>query len=199
MQVKWLVPVLASAALFSACGDSSAATSTTAVNLSSTAFQTLPTTPSTIAVETTTPGVGSVSTVEQSYTVVAGDYLVGIATRFGLTAEAIALANSWADGIAHSLFPGDVIIIPSGGIVPAPTTTAVPGAATTVAPENTTTTVTPNANGCTPGTHEIVAGDLPGTVAAKYDVTVAQLDEANVNTKGYTNFIVGVKIVIPCP
>ena len=77
--------------------------------------------------------------------------------------------------------------------------TAVPGAATTVAPENTTTTVTPNANGCTPGTHEIVAGDLPGTVAAKYDVTVAQLDEANVNTKGYTNFIVGVKIVIPCP
>ena len=190
MQVKWLVPVLASAALFSACGDSSAATSTTAVNLSSTAFQTLPTTPSTIAVETTTPGVGSVSTVEQSYTVVAGDYLVGIATRFGLTAEAIALANSWADGIAHALFPGDVIIIPSGGVIPAPTTTAVPGAATTVAP---------NANGCTPGTHEIVAGDLPGTVAAKYDVTVAQLDEANVNTKGYTNFIVGVKIVIPCP
>ena len=35
-------------------------------------------------------------------------------------------------------------------------------------------------------------------MAAKFDVTVAQLDAANVNTKGYTNFIVGVKIVIPC-
>ena len=80
------------------------------------------------------------------------------------------------------------------------TPTALPPTASSSTPSVTpTTTVTPNANGCTPGTHEIVAGDLPGTVAAKYDVTVAQLDEANVNTKGYTNFIVGVKIVIPCP
>jgi hypothetical protein len=34
-------------------------------------------------------------------------------------------------------------------------------------------------------------------VAQKFDVTVAQLDEANASTKGYKNFIVGVKIIIP--
>ncbi|MGB8858444.1 MAG: LysM peptidoglycan-binding domain-containing protein [Ilumatobacteraceae bacterium] len=196
MQVKWFVPVIAMAALFSACGDSSGgATSTTALNLSSTAFQTLPTTPSTLAAATTQPAEGQVSTAEQEYTVASGDYLVGIAGRFNVTADAIALANNWADGIAHSLFPGDKIKIPGGAIVPPPTTLPAPSTGSTVAAA---TTIPADSSGCTPGTHEIVAGDLPGNVAAKYNVTLAQLDAANVDTKGYKAFIVGVKIVIPC-
>lgn len=201
MQVKWWVPVLVGSALFSACGDGSTASSTTAVNLSSTAFATLAPTETTAVVVTTIAGEGSVSVAEQEYTVVSGDYLFGIASRFGVTADAIVLANGWVDGISHPLSPGDKIKIPSGAIVPAPVTTAVPGAVTTTAaPASTdTTAVAPDSNGCTPGTHEIVAGDLPGNVATKYDVTVAQLDAANVNTTGYTNFVVGVKIIIPCP
>jgi len=43
-----------------------------------------------------------------------------------------------------------------------------------------------------------VAGDLPGTVAKKYDVTLEQLIAANAGTNGYKSFIVGTKIVIPC-
>ncbi|MCU1504661.1 MAG: hypothetical protein JWM12_4015, partial [Ilumatobacteraceae bacterium] len=34
-------------------------------------------------------------------------------------------------------------------------------------------------------------------VAAKFDVTVAQLDAANTGTKGYSAFYPGLKIVIP--
>jgi LysM repeat protein len=196
MQVKWLVPVLVGASLLSACGDSPTATSTTAVNLSSTAYQTLPPTESTLPVETTLPTEGQVSVDAQQYTIASGDYLVGIATRFGVTADAIALANNWADGINHPLFPGDLITIPGGAIVPPPTTVPVAPTGTTVAPAS---TVAPNSNGCTPGTYVIAAGDLPGTVAKQFDVTLDQLNAANANTKGYGNFIVGVTIVIPCP
>ena len=53
MQVKWWVPVLVGSALFSACGDGSTASSTTAVNLSSTAFATLAPTETTAVVVTT--------------------------------------------------------------------------------------------------------------------------------------------------
>ena len=34
-------------------------------------------------------------------------------------------------------------------------------------------------------------------MAKKFDVTKEQLDAANAGTKGYKNFIVGVKIIIP--
>lgn len=47
-----------------------------------------------------------------SYTVVAGDYLSGIAKKVGSTVEAIVEANGWADGANHVLIPGDVIKIP---------------------------------------------------------------------------------------
>ena len=49
------------------------------------------------------------------------------------------------------------------------------------------------------GSHTIVEGDLPSTVAKQYDVTLDALNAANANTQGYQNFIVGVKIIIPCP
>ena len=204
MQVKWFIPVLVGGALLvSACGDSPTATSTTAVNLTSSAFATLPPTQSTtIPAVTTLPAEGSLSPVGQEYTVVAGDVPVNIAKRYGITVDALNLAN--ADTPGYSSFYVDLVIkIPEGAIVPAPTTaTAAPAPVTPTSDAGTpalTTTVAPDSNGCTPGTHTIVEGDLPGTVAKKYDVTVAQLEAANVNTKGYKNFIVGVKIVIPCP
>jgi LysM repeat protein len=149
-------------------------------------------------VQTTLPAEGQVSPDAQEYTIAAGDYLVGIATRFSVTADAIALANNWADGINHPLFPGDKIIIPSGAIVPPPTTATTVAAGGTASTVPTATTIAPDSNGCTPGTYVIVSGDLPGAVAKKFNVTLDQLNAANANTKGYSNFIVGVTIVIPC-
>ncbi len=198
MQVKCVVSVLVGAALLSACGDGSSATSTTApVNLNSTSFATLAPTLSTLPPDTTTPEVGQKSTAVQEYTVVAGDVPVNVAKAFGVTLDALNLANvNTPDYVPF--YVGTVIKIPEGALVPAPTTTVAAGTADTTANAS-TTTLGADANGCTAGTHEIVDGDLPGTVAKKYDVTVAQLDAANVDTNGYKNFVVGFKIIIPCP
>ena len=198
MQVKWVIPFLVGAALLSACGDGSASgSSTTAVNLNSTSFATLAPTLSTVPPTTAVPTEGQVSPVAQEYTIVAGDVPVNVAKRFGVTLDALNLANANTPNYA-AFYVGLVIKIPEGALVQAPTTTTLPGTAVTTANAATTTTLAPDSNGCTTGTHEIVAGDLPGTVAKKYDVTVAQLDAANASTKGYQNFIVGITIVIPC-
>lgn len=197
MQVKWVVSVLVGAALLSACGDGAASgSSTTAVNLNSTSFATLAPTLSTLAVETSQPTEGQISPVAQDYTIVAGDVPVNVAKRFGVSLDALTLANANTANYA-AFYVGLVIKIPEGALVPAPTTTVAPGTEP-VTPAVTTTTAPTDSNGCTTGSYTIVDGDLPGRVAKKFDVTVEQLDAANANTSGYKNFIVGVTIVIPC-
>jgi LysM repeat protein len=54
----------------------------------------------------------TVGTEDGTYVVQAGDYLSGIAAKFDTTAQAIADANGWSDGINHAIFPGDVIQLP---------------------------------------------------------------------------------------
>ena len=55
---------------------------------------------------TIAPGAGS------TYTVKANDTVVGIARKYGITAQTLADYNNWSDGPAHSIFPGTVIKIP---------------------------------------------------------------------------------------
>ena len=197
MQAKWVISVLVGAALLSACGDGAASgSSTTAVNLNSTSFATLAPTLSTLAVETSLPTEGQISPVAQPYTIVAGDVPVNVAKRFGVSLDALTLANANTPNYA-AFYVGLVITIPEGALVPAPTTTVAPGTEP-VTPAVTTTTAPTDSNGCTTGSYTIAAGDLPGRVAKKFDITVEQLDAANANTSGYKNFIVGVNIVIPC-
>jgi|EndMetStandDraft_3_1072993.scaffolds.fasta_scaffold329361_1 LysM repeat protein len=47
-----------------------------------------------------------------TYTVVANDYLQGIAEKVGSTVDAIVEANGWPEGAAHVLQPGEKIKIP---------------------------------------------------------------------------------------
>lgn len=193
MQKKLLAPlslvvsVLVAGGGLAACGDNSAASSTTVVNMGATNYQTLPVTQSTEPAASTLPPMpGQITNQEQSYSVVSGDYMALIASMYGITVAAIAEANGWPDGGAgHKLFPGDVIKIPAGAIVPLPTTT-------------TELTAPPSTNACTNGTHTIVAGETPGTVAKKYGTTIQKLGLANLKTKGYKSFIIGVKINLPC-
>lgn len=203
MQVKRVFPiVVAAAALLSACGDSGAGGgSTTAATMGPTSFATLAPTQSTLPSTTAAPGggtAGEVTTTVTDYTIVAGDVPVNVAKKFGITLDALNNAN--LDTAGYSAFYVDLVIkIPAGAVLPGATpdtTTTVGGdpAATTTQPA---TTLAP-AGGCTAGSYTIVEGDLPSRVANKFDVTLEQLDAANVNTKGYSAFIVGVKIIIPC-
>jgi hypothetical protein len=59
-----------------------------------------------------------------------------------------------------------------------------------------TVSVSPG-SGCGLGTYRLVEGDTPVVVATKFDLTVAELDAANVRTPGYDKFVVGVPITIP--
>lgn len=71
---------------------------------------------------TTTPALDDSTGV--TYTVQAGDFLVGIARWFCVTAQEMVDANGWTEGIDHSLAVGDVIRVPARACVrglPAPT------------------------------------------------------------------------------
>ena len=68
-----------------------------------------PTVATTPAATSTTFDVNSGAT----YTVVAGDYLSGIAKKVGTTVEAIVAANGWADGDQHVIIPGQTIRLPA--------------------------------------------------------------------------------------
>jgi LysM repeat protein len=50
----------------------------------------------------------------QEYTVKNNDTVYGIARKFGITPEALAAANGWAD-VFHQIYPGDTIIVPAAG------------------------------------------------------------------------------------
>lgn len=202
MQFQRVAPfVLAVAALLSACGDSSTASSTTQLNLDGTAYATMAPTQSTVPSSSTTLPGGAISEVPQEYTIKDTDTSrQKVADFFGITVEALDQANAATPGYS-AFYPGLKIIIPAGAKVPSavPETTTVttPGdTATTSAP---TTTVPSDGNGCTTGSYVITADDTSRTaVAEKFDITVDQLDAANANTQGYSSFYPGLKIIIPC-
>ena len=87
----------------------------------------------------------SIPVSDVTYTVVAGDFLVKIATTYCTNATSIAYANAWAEGKSHKIYPGDVIRLPAkickpGTATTAPTTTKAPTTtrATTTTPKTTT-------------------------------------------------------------
>ncbi len=201
MKMSWWLPVgVGAALLMSACGDGATATTSTVQTIGSTNYHTIPPTQSTLAPPTTTlangsaPAPGTVTTEVTEYKIQKGDVEFSVANKFGITLDALRLAN--ADTQGYSAFYVDLKIkIPAGAIIPSQSTETTTTVATT--PGETTTTLAGGGSTCAQGSYTIQAGDLPGKVAAKFDITVAQLDEANANTKGYTNFVVGVKIIIP--
>lgn len=198
---KLLLPagIAAAAVLFSACGDSSTATTSSVLNMSSSNYATLPTTPSTLPPSSTAVGEtvppGTKTTEITEYTIKDGDVPFTVANKFGITLDALNLANADTSGYS-AFYVGLKIKIPVGATIPSASTDTTTTAAS-VTPAETTTTLAGGGSNCTQGSYTIVAGDLPSTVAKKFDVTVAQLDEANAGTSGYKNFIVGVKIIIP--
>ena len=121
------------------------------------------------------------------YEVQPNDYLLRIATRFDTTPEAIAEVNGWSS-VQHNINPGDTIQIPP-----------VEGAADSIpATESSDPSAQECPDGSEPETYTIQRGDIPASVAARFDVTVADLRAANVDTPNYNAFVVGLEINIPC-
>lgn len=121
----------------------------------------------------------------QTYTVVAGDTLLTIATRFGTTPEAIAQLNSLADPNALTL--GQKLQIPAGA--------AVSGAAAGTTGQ---TSGAGSAGGAAAGTtvYTIQSGDTLGTIARRFGTTVQELVRLN-NLANPDQISVGQKLTVP--
>ena len=192
----WSPLLVGAVVLLGACGEEDDATQSSVAGMGPTNYHTLPTVLATSTTSTIPggPGAGTITTDITEYTVQAGDTQFTVANRYKVTLDALNLANAETSGYS-AFYVGLVIKIPAGATIPSgtgSTTTTIAGT-----PAETTTTVAGGGDNCAEGSYTIVEGDIPSTVAEKFDVTVAQLDAANVNTPGYKYFVVGTDIVIP--
>lgn len=185
-----------------ACADPDDTTDagTTLVTMSSANVQTIPPT-----APPTTAGPGQVSQIETQYTVQAGDYLSGIASRYKVKVDDIVAYNEWADGINHPLHPGDVIRIPPGftvpDLTPTTTTTAAGGSGEGGGGEGSgesTTSPPTTIDTSQGGTYTVVANDYLGGIAKKVGTTVEAIVEANGWPDGVNHVLIpGEVIKIP--
>lgn len=185
----------------SACSDDDSGAPGSLVEIKPSSFVTTPT-----AVEGATPATGGsavggepgeVSEGEQSYEIERGDNLSAIASDFGVTIDQITNFNNWSDGSRHLLVPGETIRIPPGAKFPA-------GGGGDNGPDDSNAADAASddpdlcPNGERRGTYTIQAGDIPGTVARRLNVSLEDLNAANANTQGFRNFVVGAEIIVPC-
>jgi LysM repeat protein len=196
------------AVVLSACGDDGGSTQPSIIIQPSTFSTIVSTTAPPAAGDGAAPAGGTVAGT-QVYEVQSNDFLGAIADDFGIPPESIANFNQWEDGVQHIIHPGDTINIPPGAQVPDAddeegddedtSDDSDESAATEAAEEEPDPDAEPRcADGSRQGTYTIEDGDIPALVAESLDVTVEQLDEANASTAGYSAFIVGVEILVPC-
>ena len=118
-----------------ACGDGSAgdetSTSTATATLTATSTATLGAGAPPVATETATAAPSG----QQTYEVVEGDTLLGIAEQFGVSVDALAEANNITDPLLLQI--GQELVIPSGDASPAATTRRALSETRTLRPSST--------------------------------------------------------------
>jgi LysM repeat protein len=159
---------------------------------------------------TTTPAQNTADTegrssVEQAYTVQAGDYPVKVATLYDVSLEELSNYNQWESDYSDFPSPGGTVRIPPNAKFVNPDAPEATDAETETlttesdSSDDESTTSTTLGGPCDPGTYTLETNDYPGGVAEKFGVSVEALNEANAATEGYDGFYVGLDIVIPPP
>jgi len=118
-------------------------------------------------------GNGSAATAPVTYTVVAGDYLGGIAVKLSVKLSDLLATNKLTTG--SLIYPGMKLIVPAGGHLP-----ATPAPAQNPAPLR----------------YTVVAGDYLGGIAGKLGVTLTNLLTTNKLTAGSLIYP-GMKLTVP--
>ena len=122
-------------------------------------------TPAATAVPTAAPTKVTGGSGFTEYTVLPGEWVYSIARKFGVDPQAIIDLNNLVD--PYTLYPGDVIKIPSGGDAPVPPSDVG-------APSESGTTYT------------VQLGDYVSSIAAQFGVTSDAIVSANNLTYPYT-------------
>lgn len=112
------------------------------------------------------PSTFSPATVPLTYTVQAGDYLSGIASRMGVKMAALLETNKLT--ATSLILPGMKLIVPAGGVIPAPKAAAVPASAPAAAPVPAAAT-----------TYTVRSGDSLSGIAGRMGVKLSALLSAN--------------------
>ncbi len=196
-----IVPLLLAAGCGSTSGDGARATITPIQGSSYVTIQpATTTTTTTILVDNLNPG--DVSPVEQLYVVKSGDSISRIASLYDITMDTLVNYNDWPEGLDHFLQVGDEVRIPpdtpvagSSGGETASGSSGSSGSSGGSSETQTDDSVEPaTGEGCQ---HTIVDGDNPTRVANKYDITVDELANANINNPVYQTFLIGSQLTIP--
>ena len=177
--VRTLAAAGAGLVLLAACSNGGGGSSGTTTTSQSTAFSTIP-----IQTTTTVPpapgqvGGGSTDSTTaggaasgSSYTVVSGDYLLGIAGKLGVPLQALLDANGM--NTSSLITPGQKLKIPTGSTGSTTASTAAGGSGGSVAA--TTTTIAPDA----PGTCTVRPNDGWSIIANRLGVSAADLAAFN--------------------
>jgi LysM repeat protein len=131
------------------------------------------------------------------YRVRRGDALPLIASRFDVTVEDLVDANGWEDGVFHPIYPGDEVVIPEFAEQPE-------DSVTDERPDDGLGTMPDPGGGplCPDGserdTYRIVSGDYISRVADKNDISIEELEAANVDNPAYQVFAPGQELWLPC-
>ncbi len=195
--------VLCAVALAGCGSGGGSASDTTLGPLGSTQYKTIPTTSTTVtggAAGSTPPTLGAGAA--NGYTVVAGDYLYGIAKKLSCSADKLVNENGWPDGLNHPLSPGDTLTIPPGcsstGATATGTTTTVAGAGVTVSGGNSTATTTSGSTIAAGATYTVKNGDTLVGIANQFGTTAQSIVAANGWSDGLRHVIyAGLKIKLP--
>jgi lysozyme len=170
-------------ALLAACGDDGSPAETPESNQPVVSATPYDVTPTPIIVTGSGSSSGVAGGQEISYTVESGDTLLALATRFDTTVEAIMRRNDLES--ASDLNIGQQLIIPRG------TSSVASPAGTTAATAG---------NGAARRTYQVQNGDLAGSIAAQFGITLDELAEANNRTvESLDQLTVGEELVIPSP
>ena len=200
-----------------ACGSTDNTTTAATITILPQSYQSKP--PPTVEPQVVTPATaGEDGTTDQVqiYIVESGDYPSTVAQKFGITLDELLNYNGWAlnsrDIVEDFPGPGGEVRIPEGANFVDPNApdeeeeaadedevetgdTTEDGAIIEAVPEDVIDDASEDR--CVPGRYTLEAGDFPGAVATKFDVTVDAMAAANRSTPNYANFIVGSEIIIP--
>jgi len=132
-----------------------------------------------------TPAASTASTLEsaKTHTVAAGETLYSIATKYGISVDALKKANA---GLSSSISVGQTLNLPAK----AGSTTAATKPATTT--KTTTTTTTPVNKETIE--HKVASGETLYSIAKKYNVSVEDIKKAN---PGIGSLKVGQTVKVP--
>lgn len=188
-----LVCVAVALPSLASCGGDTLGVATTVVGVTPTAFATIPPVASTLPGTTTTLPANAVGS-ETTYTIVAGDSPISVATKFGITVSLLLSYNAILVPTDFP-YPGQTLRIPANATQPVDNgNTQAPATGNTAAP------VGPVGPGCgtrPAGTYVIQSGDSMWAITKKFCITEAQLRAANEWATGAVTFLIGETINIP--